>query len=257
MNRQFDKVDMNRFILFTGGRTGSTAVIDELKNCKDFIINQELFLVYDFQESPVYHYDHILPYTLWKNERISRNVFPDFISANWYLDEAEIKSKKKGAETFGFKLLSHQFTQWPFLRVILLRRKYKVIYLKRNIARQVISGMIARMRGLYNTRASISDSSEYKIDLGFFAKSVKEKEAAQFNDYVMLSRYGFEFIIVSYEEFCNERELFFYKIFSFLNVNNELPAKSTFSISIKDLEKTVKNHREVTNLSRELGWPLE
>jgi hypothetical protein len=70
---------------------------------------------------------------------------------------------------FGFKVLSHQFDEKPFIGDLLKRRGYhRVIYLTRSVARQVLSGMVAAKREVYNTQEKFEDVRRYQIDLDKF-----------------------------------------------------------------------------------------
>lgn len=55
---------MNNFFLMTRGRTGSTAVADELNKSRGLCVMQELFLMHDFKNVPVLLkiYDLLLPF---------------------------------------------------------------------------------------------------------------------------------------------------------------------------------------------------
>jgi hypothetical protein len=251
----------------TRGRTGSTAVIDELNKSRGLCAVQELFLIYDFDHIPDVSeitkvYNVILPFVLWKRQDWSRKWMPHFFYRNkqWsdrYLAKTEALAKKRGTSGFGFKVLSHNFDEWPFLSTLLKRRGYRAIYLTRNIARQVLSGMVANQSGIWNTREGIKNLSSYSINLDEFQRNVEWELGAVDRDCARLTAEGFRFIVVAYEEFCTDRQAFYDKIFRFLELPVILPTRSEYSILIKDLRATIANYDAVVERAIAIGMPLD
>jgi LPS sulfotransferase NodH len=258
---------MNKFFIMTRGRTGSTAVIDELNKTTQVCAAQELFLKYDFSNEPdlvTQLYPLILSFELWK-ERGSwwRNIFRRYLDdeglINYYLKQAEATARRKGKDVFGFKVLSHHFEETPFLAAALLKREYRVIYLTRNIPRQVISGMVAKQRGKYNAQAAegYEDKGRYLIDIVEFQNLVKWEVQAVENDIAFLKLAGFSHIVVSYEEFTSDRGGFFRKVFGLLGVSMELPQSSDYTRMIKNLEHTIENYQAVVECVSAMGMQIE
>ncbi len=285
---------MNKFFLMTRGRTGSTAVLDELNKSSSICATQELFIIthfsntsnkicaklfdlvlpavfwkrmYQFTSTPdknsgVY-YDLVFPFPRWKQEHWFWKWIPlilnmDKIGADHYLREAESLAEQRRVAGFGFKVLSHQFDEKPFLSHLLKRRDYRrVIYLTRNATRQVLSGMIAAQRGVYNTQEKFEDVRRYQIDLDEFQRLLDGQIQSVKRDLARLKADGFDFIVVSYEEFCADRQVFYEKIFNFLELPTELPPRSDWSIVIKDLRYTIANYDAVVERATEIGMPLD
>ena len=247
----------------TRGRTGSTAVIDELNKSQGLCAAQELFLIYDFDNIPDVSeitkvYDFLLPFVLWKRDDWLWKWIPHFLysdkqRANRYLAKAESLSRQQGMASFGLKVLSHNLGEWPFLSALLKRRGYRAIYLTRNIARQVLSGMVANQSGIWNTTETIQDSGGYYIDPDEFQRNVEGEISAIQKDYDRLTAEGFSFVVVTYEEFCTDRQSFYEKIFHFLEVSAEVPPRSDYSILIKDLKDTIDNYEAVAERAATLG----
>lgn len=174
-----------------------------------------------------------------------------------YLKLAERDSKlKSNVKTFGFKVLSHNFEERPFLLDMLLKRNYKAIYLTRNLARQVMSGMIANQRGVYNSLVDIVDAQRYSIDLNDFeARVLWEKQCVE-SDCALLKQQGFDFIVVSYEEFCDDKKSFFNKVFNFLQLPPVMPKASDYRQVMKDPVYTIENYAEVAACALKLGCPI-
>jgi hypothetical protein len=256
---------VKKFFLMTRGRTGSTAIVDELNRSRSLRVTQELFLKYNFEKpGPYFHhlYDLVLPFVLWKQKEGSRKWTPSRLWSNhrWaddYLAKAEALAGQQGAASFGFKVLSHNFDEWPFLSALLKRRGYRVIYLTRNLARQVLSGMVANQRGIWNTREDIRNVSSYFINLDEFQRHVEWERKAIENDLTWLTAEGSPFISVTYEEFCTNRLSFYTKIFHFLELPAELPPRSDWSVLIKDLRSTIANYDTVIERAAVMGIPLD
>lgn len=255
---------MNNFFLMTRGRTGSTAVADELNKSRGLCVMQELFLMRDFKNVLVLSeiHDLLLPFDLWKLQgcwwkRALPFIYSDKLQANRYLVEAEAIGQHQGAASFGFKVLSHHLDQRPFLTSLLKQRGYRAIYLTRNLVRQVLSGMVAKQRGIYNTTKNFEDSHRYHIDLDKFQQLVQWGKQRVEKDCTRLTEEGFSFAIVTYEDFLADRQSFFDKIFKFLGLPTELPPKSDYSIMIKDLRYTIVNYDAVVERATMMGMILD
>jgi LPS sulfotransferase NodH len=253
---------MKNFFLMTRGRTGSTAVMDELAKSSRICATQELFLLFDPRDNPQVDgiYTLIAPYDLWRDDSwwkralISRR---ESWLANAYLSRAEkLAVHKSGATAFGFKVLANQFDERPFMCVLLGRRHYKAIYLTRSIARQVISGMVANQCGIFNTTEKTADTRRYTIDVGRFRELVEWEAGCVVSDHDFLKKNGFEFCTVAYEEFITDRSAFYGRIYDFLGVPFEMPPASDFVVMIRDLAHTIENYDEVAACAKSMGMCL-
>jgi LPS sulfotransferase NodH len=260
---------MKKFFVMTRGRTGSTAIIDELGKVKGLrSAPHELFLEFDFQELLEKHptleetYGSMIPFKLWKTKspwwvRIQRYFLSKRRLIEKYLKEVENSAFCEGAALFGFKVLSNHFEEITCLKDILLERQYRAIYLKRNIPRQVISGMIANQRGTYNTDQNYQDDRRYQIDTHTFQELVRWETQAVKNDLALLKSAGFDFIEVSYEEFMADRQAFFSRVLGFLGLPADLPEASSYSVMIKDLKYTIENYQAVADCAMAMGMRIE
>lgn len=256
---------LEKFVLVTRGRTGSTAIVDELDKASQLLVMQELFIPGDFAGSPLdcgkdgdYYSVHTPPFDLWKRpERWWQRIIPaccrDARQAHHYLMCTEKLAKQKALKGFGWKLLSHQFNERPYLAGLLKKHGYRAVYLRRSAASQVLSGLVANQRGIYNSLEKVVDERRCHINLDEFRWHVKLEQECVRRDLAQLSVDGLDFIVVDYEEFCNNREAFFGKIFGLFNFSLELPPRGKFMKIIEDPGLVIENYAEVKNVAAELG----
>ena len=252
---------MKNFIIMTRGRTGSTAVIDSLNKTNSICTEQELFLKYNFKRNME---RFIEPFDVWLDQvpllpRLYGKLFSNEALVKSYLREVEARSMSTGKIAFGFKVLSHHFDQRPSLKDALLESGYRTIYLRRNVPRQVISGMVANLRGVYNVLATenYKEDSRYTIDVNEFESLVKSELQEIANDLDVLETGGGEFIEVTYEDFMADRYSFFNQIFEFLGVPTETPQESSYSILIRDISGVVENYQAIKKSVAAMGMNIE
>lgn len=261
--------EMNKFFIMTRGRTGSTAIVDVLNktNTVRTAREQELFLMHEFPQirknfPDLKGYPSTLPFVMWITQiprwwRLMPHLRTEKGLLRRYLKDAEKLAKREGVSAFGLKVLSNHFEETPFLKEVLLERGYRVIYLKRNIPHQVISGMIANQRGIFNTKKDYQDDKRYRIDIEAFQNLVRWEAHSVENDIAFLKEAGFNFIEVTYEEFMADRQAFFDRLLGFLGVPAELPQASSYSVMIKDLQHTVENYQAVADCVAAMGMRIE
>jgi LPS sulfotransferase NodH len=137
---------------------------------------------------------------------------------------------------------------------ILKQRNYKVIYLERkNVVRQVLSGVIANKRKKFNAKNYVSDGQSYDLDLAKFKTLIQGELSAVVFQKKMVKAHGFDSLLINYEDFLNDRDAFFQKLFAFLGVENMLPENSSFSIMIPSVKDVVKNFNEFSECMDEMG----
>lgn len=250
---------MEKFVLVTRGRTGSTAVLDELGKTMLLLTTQELFIGGTFPEKLLKDYYKLLPsFDLWKQQnwrwkRLIRAYYSDSRQAHKYLMRAEELAQRQDAKGFGWKVLSHHFDERPYLAGLLKQHGYRAVYLRRNIASQVLSGMVAAQRGVYSSLEKIVDERRYHINLDEFQWHVQWEQECVKSDCARLSTEGFDFVVVSYEDFCVNREAFYGMIFGSLNLPLELPPPSDFVKVINNIKLTIENYDEVADVAAALG----
>jgi len=251
---------LKKFVLVTRGRTGSTAIIDELDKSTQLCTAGELFRKGPFNERVLKRFSLIKPFDMWNKGNWLKQLVKFYCSdtrrAHIYLTHAESLAQVKGAGGFGWKLLSHQLDERPFLQNLLKQKNYRAIYLRRNNVRQVLSGMVASKRGIWNSVEKIDDDQVHYIDVKEFKWLVQWERECVKNDLIRLAAEGFDFIEVSYEGFCSDRQSFYNDIFNFLGLTPELPSPSNFVKMIDDLRLVIENYDEVVAAATGLGEML-
>ncbi|AGS38788.1 hypothetical protein [Cycloclasticus zancles] len=261
---------LTKFVILTRGRTGSTAIVDETNQHQDISCKQEVFV--SLRVTPLYalyqkygtsfeeygfNEEWFPIFALWlkqfkKSRLLSKVNFLKKIynplnirRVNRYLDELENHGVNLGCEVLGFKLLEHQVAEIPGFIALLKQRNYKVIYLERkNVVRQVLSGVIANKRKKFNAKNYQSDGQLYELDLNNFKSLIEGELHAIRSQKKMVEGNGFDSLLINYEDFLNNRPEFFKEIFEFLGVDNVLPEGSDFSIMIPNVKDVVKNYDE-------------
>jgi hypothetical protein len=258
---------MKKFILLSRGRTGSTSVINEIGKLNNVLTMQELFIRRGQFTDEIINswYNIIPPYDYWLSHNYKKpwyryitkiSSLDNFKTAELYLKKAERIANDINTECFGWKVLSHHFDQRKYLYNLIKERGYKIIYLKRNIAKQVLSGMIANLRGKYNSLEAYYDNKQYDIDISLFKKLVSIENSCVESDLSKLNTNEDEFLTVTYEDYCDDKKAFYSAISEFMNHVFKIPPPSSTQIMIPNIQNTVRNFDCVTEAASNLGFRI-
>ena len=269
--------DATKFVILTRGRTGSTAIIDEINKHEDMVCWQELFINLDSDPMLKELYDKLgvdfdryglqdwFPtFDLWLKQTKMVKLFSKDLYfykgklltiskiMKTYLQEMENYAFNLGNQAVGFKLLGHQVPNLPAFLAVLKELDYKVIYLERkNVVKQVLSGVIANKRKVYNQRNYTPDNKSFTVDLNEF-KFLVSVEMSEVNIQKSMIEFSEnETLYVSYEDFLSDRRRFHTAIFDFLKVEDKEIEESSFSIVIPDVKDVVKNYDEFSEFLHE------
>lgn len=247
------KEELLKLIILTRGRTGSTAIINQLGKSRAIHSEQELFS----KDPNLKYYKDLPPFSEWTKKTYFRLFLKkENLLANRYLNVLHNKVCRRKIPCFIWKALSNNLIERPYLIELLKLYDYKIIYLKRNIARQVISGMIANERRVYNSLDKIEDEKRYLINIDYFRKLVEWENHSVMEDVKKIEEYGFDFIKLSYEKYINEKKSFLGEVFRFIRLPEEDLAESDFQIMIPDISNTVENFEEVSRIAEDIGEPI-
>ena len=248
--------------MYTDGRTGSTAICDEIGNHSDLACWQELFtyganLAFldgaDLSKMPSIEQglaDGVLTYEMFR--RLCDESTRGHASLSRYFDYLGSKAGSLGKEAFGFKLLYNHATHWEGdgLLDTLAQRGFAVLHnLRLDFVRKYISGAIASKTGRWNTRSQVVHREMVVLD----------PDLCRENSAVSLTRYrkydadirakGFSVLTETYEDFLDERVNFLNVIFDFLGVELERVADSDWQkVTPQDLSTLVENYQDFESL---------
>jgi len=243
--------ELLKAFVMTRGRTGSTAIVQELGAVDGARSEQEIFSA---EPGP-----HGFPaLKVWLEGQREHEDADDLAKlTERYLREMESDALARGCAALFWKALSHHVTERPYLAELLLRQGYKALYLTRGQVRQVLSGMVATQRNRFNTREKFQDDRSYRIDVAELRRQVALERQCVRMDLGLLYRQGFEVLEIRYEDYLADRAAFFGRIFDVLGLPYALPVASDFVVMIEDLRATIENYDEVRVAAVELGEPLE
>ena len=238
---------MIKFVIMTRGRTGSTAIMDELNYVPQITAAQEIFTDIEYNlwatETLENVYPDIPPYLYWLGHQRAlsicrRTPVLNSLPLPRYFKHIEGLANTKNSSAFGFKALSHHITHTKHLKDVLRKRDYRILYLTRNLPRQVISGMTAKIRGVYNAK-NCTDDKRYELNTVDYVKLLRIEQQAVKNDKMFIEKNDFPCLHISYEEFIDDRGLFFERIFKFMGQNYSIPTPTNYSVMINELEHTI------------------
>lgn len=269
--------DIQKFFVFTRGRTGSTAIVDEIDKHSDVTCWQELFIdlssnsilaecyrkhgtqfdKYDIKKEwrPTYdlwlkQYKNIKNLYFYRHLPVNKRF-----TVKRYLGYIENLEIERGRKAVGFKLLEHQGEKAPGLLDILKQRGYKAIYLERtNLVRLVLSGIIAEKRKRYNVKNYRHTGDAHFIDLDEFEKRMGYQEYLINRQKGLLDSKGYDTLYITYEDFMDNREILYREIFSFLGVDFQLPESTDYSIMIPEISDVVENYEELLARVKQMGY---
>lgn len=249
---------MNKFFVYTRGRTGSTAIVDELDSHPHCVCHGEVFrrdplknpkvreaydrLGLEYLKERLTNDKVVIPFGLW--EMIDTGNRGNY---RGYLEFVQDEAARKDKTAVGFKLLHNQSVEREGLLDVLKSGGFVAIHLiRRNVVRQVLSGMLAKQRGVYNRRNYDVPDEKYDIDVAELVRTIErnQKDVAAVDK--QLRDGGFDYFSVYYEDFLAQRDSFFDLVLSRLNLAREQLKASDWTIMVpSDLRKVVNNYEEM------------
>ena len=273
--------DIVKFFVYTRGRTGSTAIIDEINKHPEIACWQELFIALSrdpmmaefYSRHGVRFDDYEIgmewrpSFELWSRQFrkirvLNRELYLDnklpATTAGMvrkYLAELAWRESERHKEAVGFKLIQIQAENTPGLFKVLKNMRFKAIYLERvNIIKRVISGIIANKRKQYNALNYQPPDDVYTIDLAELDRVVHDELEAVRRQKWMLEKKNFQVLYVTYEDFMEDREKFYKEIFGFLEVDELIPENTAYSIMIPSIRDVVENYDDLHKHVRRMGY---
>lgn len=252
-----------RFCIYTRGRSGSTAITEELNNHPQLTCYGEVFRpdpikwvtrAYEkygkdypkLTNSP----DRVLPYKFFVDGKpedpITRHGFASYLA--FLESEAETPgvgwkfiSNVPGDDYFGHCAAND-------VRVIYLRR--------RNMLRQAVSALIANETGVYNSKNyEPQQGRKFEIEPRKVNSRIRMAQSNYQSDDEAMQAVGLRSIVVYYEDWVDDRAGFFASLGEFLDVEHALPDPSTYAVTTPEpLEELLSNYEAVSEGVRKAGF---
>lgn len=248
--------DAKKFLIFTRGRSGSTAIADELNSCASISCYQEPFrpIAYDppnriekwvemARQGEMFTYlDGVPNIQIYE---IFKRIDADF-SPGRYLDRLEEARCKPGVRAIGFKQAAGQLLAYPNAWEEISKRKYFCfILIRRNIFRAALSSSLAVQTNIYNVR-ELPVRTRIVLDLSLLDRFAAEAIVSNRSIRSTVEQRGLECVEIFYEDYLEDRAGFFKAMFECLDTPYELPSPSTFKKIIPDnLSSIISNVDEV------------
>lgn len=224
---------IQRFVVLTTQRTGSTWLIDMLNSHPDIDAFSELFLE-GAEGTPTwggrkdFHFYNSFRKGLLEHGRQinERDV------VNEYLDQ--LYTERSGCRIVGFKLMYGQAGAHPAIAEYLRDHDARIIHLfRRNLLDILISKEAAAARDLYHSRAARTASTRVELDLVTLMRRLQEEQRSVEEARRRFPQTSCKFFEVAYEDLSADRS-------AFEPVLDFLDAEPCTSLLRSDLKKIIR-----------------
>lgn len=255
---------MKRFVIYTKGRTGSTAIKEELNSHPKIVCHGEIFrpIALDserLQKALKEHgfnyvklggtHDSVVPYNVHQSSFIgdidendvSRENYKQKISD--YFDYLADDASEQGGSAVGAKLIGAKIDRNELFRVF-KDLDISVLFLTRqNALRQIISAKVASAVGVYNKVGyKPEDGRQYEFDVADIEVQMRRTIRGANQTAKLLEDNEVQFMNIVYEDWVNDRNRFLENVCNFLDVDNAQMESSPFSVMTPEpLEQLLVN----------------
>lgn len=242
---------MNKFVVFTVPRTGSTLLIKTLDTHPEIFCAGELF----FFSGKTYHTE--CQYRFWRLKFLNSKLhyllnYPKllltlstFMNRFFTVKENNIKAK-------GFKLMYYQTLYTPGIIKYLKHQNVRVILLQReNILRNALSDIRARSTGIYHNTGDDEMNNLPKLDVDIEILKNKMGQIERTQKLIEKTVNGMQVMKLSYEELNVNWNEAMKKVLNFLQVK-EMPLPAPVKkLNPERLEEMVENYGDVKEWLKE------
>ena len=230
---------MNRFVIITPGRSGSTFLAQTFNQHPEIFCEEEIFNRSENYDGSFNHYlstnffRRSLSF-LFNRERLSRSPanFPLRVLLAQFL-----KSKRKHEAIYGFKVSLDQLFAYPQL-FPLLRSSFEIIYLTRlDKLRVVLSLLASRKTGTYDTYTE----EKVRLSPGEVKTMLEEIDHQEQQTKAFFSQR----LEIAYRDLFNNPAATFRRIEGFLSLDNPLEPIPTKQVRPDNLAEWVENIDEI------------
>lgn len=250
---------MKKFFVFTTGRTGSTAICDELNSRDDMVCWQEIFNTISkhrleqgnvsLPDEEKHFNDFGVPCQVYQG------INPGSTVAD-FLTYTENRSASMGS-AMGFKLLYHEPNSWGGEGLLrqLKGRGYRCLHLVRqDHAGRTFSSLIANARGHYNTKNTLDWSGEkILIDPMQFTVRLKNGIVQIENARKTLRDVELPTLEIYYEDFVADPNGFHGMISGDLNLATQARTASEYKkVTPSDLGELIENYDAIQSCATQV-----
>lgn len=239
---------LNKYVIFTTQRTGSSWLVDMLHNNSNIASYAELFRLNVNQDFPLFCEKDIKLFNRWK---VKYNPIFDFFrkkqQINEYFDEIVLlNSDKKHVSALGCKIMYNQVNK----NQTLLRNSFvffdKFIHLKRrDHLRVAISHVFMEQTGVSHSESDV-DLEPIEVNISnivYYLKVIKKEEKRMDK---LLNKYAEEkYIVCYYEDLVENTDVVMERIHEHIGVKHFPPTSNFKKINSNDLNAMIINYDDL------------
>jgi LPS sulfotransferase NodH len=235
---------LNKYVIFTTQRTGSSWLVDMLHNNNNIASYAELFRLNVNQDFPSYCEKDIKLFNRWK---VTYNPIFEFSRRKKQINELVLlNNDKKNVTTFGCKIMYNQVNK----NKQLLRNSFvffdKFIHLKRrDHLRVAISHVFMEQTGVSHSDSDV-DLEPIEVNISnivYYLKVIKKEEKRMDS---LLKKYAAEkYIVCYYEDLVESTNEVMAKIHEHIGVKHTHPASNFKKINNSDLNDMIINYDDL------------
>lgn len=239
--------DLLKVVVVTRGRTGSSAITQELGQAPGCRSEQEAFSL-----TPPAELFDFPAFETWRGNQAGDEV----ALGHAYLAALETDARERGCDALFWKLLSNHCVERPYIGDLLRQRGYRAIHLRRQPMRQVVSGLVAQQSGIYVTTDRRALRRRYHVDVEKLRQLTAVERFETNRDEAWLYKHRLGAVDAAYEDYLADRSAFFARIYRGLGLPEALPDPTRFAVTIPDLQAAIANYDEIRSVAEELGESL-
>lgn len=257
---------MERFVICARGRSGSSAIRDELNGHPQVVCHGELF-----RPNPLRHpnvrqafeefgkeypkkantSDLVLPFRLYTSD--SENVVT---ASGFGAYMAYLESEAGCAKAVGAKVLANHVSGEVLFPICAANDVFVLILRRRNQLRQAVSALVAKQTGVHNSRTYTPEKGRrLRLDPNGAIYRMRSAFRQYAADDDLVSRSGQPAGVFYYEDWRDDRRRFFEEVCARLGVDFVLPTSTTFKRTTPEpLSALIENYDEFAEAVRNAGF---
>ncbi len=240
---------MNKFVIFTVPRTGSTLLVKTLDSHPQIFCAGELF----FFNGKTYHPE--CQFKFWRLPALNNKLhyllnYPKmFIGLKGFMNNFYNNNEtrnNKNIEAKGFKLMQYQTMYTPGLLNYLKENNVKLILLNRgNILRNALSDLKARATGVYHNSQNGAANNQQEFIVNIQELKNKMEQISRTQKLMEQSTADMNRLVINYEGFNEDWNKSVSSILNFLQVEDIPLSAAVKKLNPDNLQNMITNYDEV------------